>query len=163
MKHALVETDMGWAAIGIEDGKVCAAALPTTRELAEFAIADWGADEPASKEESALFVSLVLRAVAGEDVRLDGNVQIGVGTGFEATSPWNPEHVRRLRGQTSDGFLDCDPASIPSPVREDVRRHAGIADACDMSPRIPEAHEHPGMHEHFFDRPAQLIRAAGGE
>ncbi|MCH8162035.1 MAG: methylated-DNA--[protein]-cysteine S-methyltransferase [Chloroflexi bacterium] len=98
MKHALVETDLGWAAIGIEGGKVCAAALPTTRELAEFAIADWGADEPASEEEAAPFVGLVLRAVAGEDIRLDGNVRIGIGTRFQR-AVW--EGVSRIpKGET---------------------------------------------------------------
>ena len=98
MKHALVETNLGWAAIGIEDGKVCAAALPTTRELAEFAIADWGADEPANNEEAAPFVGLVLRAVAGEDIRLDGNVQIGIGTRFQR-AVW--EGVSRIpKGET---------------------------------------------------------------
>jgi len=98
MKHALVETDLGWVAIGIEDGRVCAAALPTTRELAEFAIADWGADEPAIEEEAAPFVGLVLRAVAGEDIRLDGNVRIGVGTEFQR-AVW--EGVGRIpKGET---------------------------------------------------------------
>ena len=98
MKHALVETDLGWAAIGIEGGKVCAAALPTTRELAEFAIADWGADEPASEEEAAPFVGLVLRAVAGEEIKLDGNVRIGVGTEFQR-AVW--ESVSRIpKGKT---------------------------------------------------------------
>ncbi len=115
MKHALVETDLGWAAIGIEDGKVCAAALPTTRELAEFAITDWGADEPASDEEAAPFVSLVQRAVAGEDIRLDGTVQIGSGTKFQR-AVW--ESVSRIpRGETvTYGELATD-AGYPGAAR----------------------------------------------
>ncbi|MCH7578898.1 MAG: methylated-DNA--[protein]-cysteine S-methyltransferase [Chloroflexi bacterium] len=115
MKHALVETDLGWAAIGIEGGKVCAAALPTTRELAEFAIADWGADEPASEEEAAPFVGLVLRAVAGEEIKLDGNVRIGVGTEFQR-AVW--ESVSRIpKGKTlTYGELAAD-AGYPGAAR----------------------------------------------
>ena len=115
MKHALVETDLGWAAIGIEGGKVCAAALPTTRELAEFAIADWGADEPASEEETAPFVGLVLRAVAGEEIKLDGNVRIGVGTEFQR-AVW--ESVSRIpKGKTlTYGELAAD-AGYPGAAR----------------------------------------------
>ena len=115
MKHALVETDLGWAAIGIEGGKVCAAALPTTRELAEFAITDWGADEPASEEEAAPFVGLVLRAVAGEEIKLDGNVRIGVGTEFQR-AVW--ESVSRIpKGKTlTYGELAAD-AGYPGAAR----------------------------------------------
>ena len=115
MKHALVETDLGWAAIGIAGGKVCAAALPTTRELAEFAIADWGADEPASEEEAAPFVGLVLRAVAGEEIKLDGNVRIGVGTEFQR-AVW--ESVSRIpKGKTlTYGELAAD-AGYPGAAR----------------------------------------------
>ncbi len=115
MKHALVETELGWAAIGIEDGKVCAAALPSTRELAEFAIADWGADEPASEEEAAPFVSLVMRAVAGEEIRLDGNVRIGSGTRFQR-AVW--EGVSRIpKGETlTYGELAAD-AGYPGAAR----------------------------------------------
>ncbi len=115
MKHALIETDLGWAAIGIEDGTVCAAALPTTRELAEFAIADWGAHEPANEEEAAPFVSLVLRAVAGKDVKLDGNVRIGIGTQFQR-AVW--EGVSRIpRGETiTYGELAAD-AGYPGAAR----------------------------------------------
>ena len=115
MKHALVETDLGWAAIGIEGGKVCAAALPTTRELAEFAIPDWGADEPASEEEAAPFVGLVLRAVAGEEIKLDGNVRIGVGTEFQR-AVW--ESVSRIpKGKTlTYGELAAD-AGYPGAAR----------------------------------------------
>lgn len=115
MKHALVETDLGWAAIGIEGGKVCAAALPTTRELAEFAITDWGADEPASEEEAAPFVGLVLRAVAGEEIKLDGNVRIGVGTEFQQ-AVW--ESVSRIpKGKTlTYGELAAD-AGYPGAAR----------------------------------------------
>ena len=115
MKHALVERDLGWAAIGIAGGKVCAAALPTTRELAEFAIADWGADEPASEEEAAPFVGLVLRAVAGEEIKLDGNVRIGVGTEFQR-AVW--ESVSRIpKGKTlTYGELAAD-AGYPGAAR----------------------------------------------
>ncbi len=83
MKHVLIETNLGWAAIGIEDGAICAAALPATREAAELAITDWGADEPASGDEAAPFIDLVMRATAGEDVELDGNIRIGSGTKFQ--------------------------------------------------------------------------------
>ncbi len=115
MKHALIETDLGWVAIGIEHGAVCAAALPSTRELAEFAISDWGADEPADKEEAELFVGLVLRAVAGEDIRLDGNVRIGVGTEFQR-AVW--EGVSRIpKGETvTYGELAAD-AGYPGAAR----------------------------------------------
>ena len=115
MKHALIETDLGWVAIGIEDGAVCMAALPSTRELAEFAISDWGADEPAGKEEAAPFVGLVLRAVAGEDIRLDGNVRIGVGTEFQR-AVW--EGVSRIpKGETvTYGELAAD-AGYPGAAR----------------------------------------------
>ncbi len=83
MKHVLIETSLGWAAIGVEDGTVCAAALPASREAAELAITDWGADEPASDDEAAPFIKLVTRAVTGEDPELDGNIRIGAGTKFQ--------------------------------------------------------------------------------
>lgn len=83
MKHVLIETDLGWSAIAIEDGAVCAAALPASREAAELAITDWGADEPANDDEAAPFVDLVMRAARGEDVELDGNTRIGSGTEFQ--------------------------------------------------------------------------------
>ena len=83
MKHVLIETGLGWAAIGIEDGAVCAAVLPASREAAELAITDWGADEPASEDEAAPFIELVMHAATGEDVELDGNIRIGIGTKFQ--------------------------------------------------------------------------------
>jgi O-6-methylguanine DNA methyltransferase len=49
MKHILMETDLGWVALAIEGGTVCGARLPTTRKLAELAIADWNALEPAER------------------------------------------------------------------------------------------------------------------
>ncbi len=83
MKHVLIETGLGWAAIGIEDDAVCAASLPASRGAAELAITDWGADEPASQEEAAPFIDMVMRAAAGDDIELDGNVRIGTGTKFQ--------------------------------------------------------------------------------
>ena len=79
----MIETRLGWAAIGSEDDAVCAASLPTSRGAAELAITDWGADEPASEEEAAPFIDMVMRAAAGDDIGLDGNVRIGTGTKFQ--------------------------------------------------------------------------------
>ncbi len=83
MKHVLIETDLGWAAIAIDDGAICAAALPASRGAAALTITDWGADEPASDDEAAPFIDMVMRAAAGEDVELNGDVRIGTGTKFQ--------------------------------------------------------------------------------
>ena len=73
MKHALIETDLGWVAIGIEDGTVC------------------------------------------EDITLDGNVRIGVGTEFQR-AVW--EGVSRIpKGKTlTYGELAAD-AGHPGAAR----------------------------------------------
>lgn len=83
MKHVLVETELGWVALAIEDGAVCAAGIPGSRQAAELMITDWGADEPAGKKEAAPFVSLIKRAVAGKPIDLDGSVRIAGGTDFQ--------------------------------------------------------------------------------
>ncbi len=83
MKHILIETELGWVAVGIEGDAVCAAALPASREAASLAISDWGADEPANDEEAAPFIDLVMRAVAGEEIHLGGSVRVGTGTKFQ--------------------------------------------------------------------------------
>ena len=62
MKYALIETKLGWVPIGIEDGAICAATLPTSRDEAHAALAGWGADEPAPKAEAAPLIDLVQRA-----------------------------------------------------------------------------------------------------
>jgi len=83
MKHILTQTDLGWVALAIEGGAVCAAYLPTTRKLAELQINDWGAFEPATPEEATPFVEIIQRAVAGEDIQANGNYRIGTGTAFQ--------------------------------------------------------------------------------
>ena len=60
MKYALIETKLGWVPIGIEDGAICAATLPTSREEAQAALASWDADEPASKPEAAPLIDAAM-------------------------------------------------------------------------------------------------------
>ncbi len=83
MKHVLIETELGWAAIGIEGDTVCAASLPASRQAAELSITDWGADEPASEEEAGPFIDVVMRVISGEDIQLGGSVRLGTGTKFQ--------------------------------------------------------------------------------
>ena len=70
MKFALCETTLGWAAIGIEDGAICAVAMPASRRAAEDAIASWDAEGPADEEEAAPFIDLVQRAANGERIEI---------------------------------------------------------------------------------------------
>ena len=83
MKHALFETKLGWAAIGIEDGKICASILPRSREDAQRAIIAWGAGEPADDAEAAPLIDLYRRAAEGEAVEVDGNLKLVHGTTFQ--------------------------------------------------------------------------------
>ncbi|MEX0785618.1 MAG: methylated-DNA--[protein]-cysteine S-methyltransferase [Dehalococcoidia bacterium] len=83
MKFALCDTGIGWVALGIEDGKICRAALRQTRQDAQHAIVGWGADEPASDAEAAPLVDLAVRAASGEPVELDGMLRITGGTAFQ--------------------------------------------------------------------------------
>ena len=83
MKYALTETKLGWVPIGIEDGAICAATLPTSRNEAQATLAGWGVDEPASKAEAAPLIDLVQRAAEGEDVKTDGMVRLVSGTPFQ--------------------------------------------------------------------------------
>lgn len=83
MKYALTETKLGWVPIGIEDGAICAAALPASRNQAQATLAGWGVDEAASKAEAAPLIDLVQRAAAGEAVKTDGMVRLVTGTPFQ--------------------------------------------------------------------------------
>lgn len=83
MKYALCETEIGWVALGIEDGKIARVALPGRRQDAQNAIVGWGADEPASDAEAAPLVDLVVRAAGGEPVEPAGKLQITGGTRFQ--------------------------------------------------------------------------------
>ncbi len=83
MKYALTETKLGWVPIGIEDGAICAAALPASRNQARATLAGWGVDEAASKAEAAPLIDLVQRAAAGEAVKTDGMVRLVTGTPFQ--------------------------------------------------------------------------------
>ncbi len=83
MKFALFETSLGWAAIGIEDGAICAAELPTSRQGAEDAIAGWDTEGPADDDEAAPLVDLVQRAADGERVDASGVLRLAGGTAFQ--------------------------------------------------------------------------------
>ena len=83
MKFALCETTLGWAAIGIEDGAICSAALPTSRRAAEDAIASWDAEGPADEGEAGPFIDLVQRAANGERVEANGALRLVGGTAFQ--------------------------------------------------------------------------------
>ena len=83
MKYALTETKLGWVPIGIEDGAICAAALPASRNQAQATLSGWGVDEAASKAEAAPLIDLVQRAAAGEAVKTDGMVRLVTGTPFQ--------------------------------------------------------------------------------
>jgi methylated-DNA-[protein]-cysteine S-methyltransferase len=83
MKYALLETKLGWAGIGIENGAISAIELPTSRHAAQEALARLGADEPADKAEAAPLVDLVRRAAEGEEVEADGQVRLSRGTPFQ--------------------------------------------------------------------------------
>ncbi len=98
MKYALIETKLGWVPIGIEDGAVCAATLPTSQDEAHSALASWGADEPAPKAEAAPLIDLVQRAADGEDVKPNGQVRLVRGSPFQR-SVWE-ELLKIPKGAT---------------------------------------------------------------
>ena len=83
MKAAICETRLGWVAMGIEDGAICAATLPTTRTRALETIAGWQTEEQADDAEAAPFIDLVQRAAEGEDVHVNGHVRFARGTAFQ--------------------------------------------------------------------------------
>jgi methylated-DNA-[protein]-cysteine S-methyltransferase len=83
MKYALCETALGWAGIGIEDGAISAATLPTSRREALEEMARSGADGPADPAEAAPLLELVRRAAAGEQIDANGAVRIVGGTPFQ--------------------------------------------------------------------------------
>lgn len=83
MKFALFETSLGWAAIGIEDGAICAAELPTSRRGAEDAVAAWDTEGPADDAEAAPLVELVQRAADGERIDAKSVVRLVGGTPFQ--------------------------------------------------------------------------------
>lgn len=83
MKSALSETKLGWVAIGIEDGSICAATLPTTLRKAKEEIARWHAEEQTDDVEAAPLIDLVMRAADGGDVRPNGQLRIAHGTPFQ--------------------------------------------------------------------------------
>lgn len=83
MRYALCETKLGWAGIAIEDGAICAAALPGTREEAQEVMARHGAVEPADPAEAAPLLDLVRRAAEGEKVAPNGTVRLLGGTPFQ--------------------------------------------------------------------------------
>jgi methylated-DNA-[protein]-cysteine S-methyltransferase len=83
MKHALCETKMGWVGLAIEDGAICAATLPTSREAALEALSREGADEPADGTEAAPLVDLARRVAEGEDVGANGALRLVGGTPFQ--------------------------------------------------------------------------------
>lgn len=98
MKYALIDTKLGWVPIGIEDGAICAATLPTSRDEAHAALASWDADEPASKAEAKPLIDLVERAADGEDVQPNGQVRLSGGTPFQR-SVWE-ELLKIPKGET---------------------------------------------------------------
>lgn len=83
MKFALVETKLGWVALGIQDGAIVAAQLPASRRDAERALQGWGATEPADGREVVPLIDLARRAAEGEDVRVNGHVRLVSGTSFQ--------------------------------------------------------------------------------
>ena len=83
MKYALLETKLGWAGIGIENGAISAIELPTSRQAAKEAMARLGADEPAAEADAAPLVDLVRRAAKGEEVATNGQVRLSGGTPFQ--------------------------------------------------------------------------------
>lgn len=83
MKYALYETKLGWVGIGIEEGTICAAALPASREAALEEMARVGANEPAGAEDAAKFDGLVQQAAAGREVDVNGSVRLVGGTPFQ--------------------------------------------------------------------------------
>ncbi len=93
MKYALLDTKLGWAGIGIENGAISAIELPTSREAAQDAMIRLGADEPADGAGAAPLVDLVRRAVEGEDVNANRRVRLSAGTPFQR-SVW--ETVRSI-------------------------------------------------------------------
>ena len=95
MKYALCETKLGWAAIDIEDGAVCALTLPSSRDAA---LAQVAGSDPADEAEAAPLVDLVRRAAEGEALALNGQLRLTGGTPFQR-SVW--EAMRSIpRGET---------------------------------------------------------------
>ncbi len=83
MEFALCETKLGWVGVGIEDGKICAATVSSSREAAGEAMADRGAAEPADGSGAASLLDLMRRAAEGEDVAVKDVVQPVGGTPFQ--------------------------------------------------------------------------------
>jgi O-6-methylguanine DNA methyltransferase len=83
VKHALCETNLGWVAIGIDRGAICAATLPGTKEAARKAVLEWDAEEPAPPAEARPLVDLIRRAAEGKPVSVNGHVRITSGTPFQ--------------------------------------------------------------------------------
>ena len=83
MKYAVTKTAVGWVGLAIEDGAICGSTLAPTREEVLSWLAQAGADERASRDEAAPFVSLARRAAAGEEVDVHGAVRLVGGTAFQ--------------------------------------------------------------------------------
>jgi methylated-DNA-[protein]-cysteine S-methyltransferase len=83
MQHALCETSLGWVAIGIDRGAICATTLPGTKTSAQQTIVGWHATEAAPAAVARPLVDLVRRAVEGKPVQVNGRVRITTGTPFQ--------------------------------------------------------------------------------
>ncbi len=83
MKFALVETSVGWAGVGFEDGAICAVSISPTRDGAVDDLVRRGADEPAAAAEARPYVDLVRRSAEGGDVDANGRLRIVGGTAFQ--------------------------------------------------------------------------------
>ncbi len=83
MKFALGETKLGWVGIAVEEGKICAATLSSSREAAEEEMAECGAIEPADGAAAARLLDLMRRATEGEDVAVKEVVRPAGGTPFQ--------------------------------------------------------------------------------
>lgn len=83
MKYAVTKTRVAWVGLAIEDGAICGSTLAPTREEVLSWLAQAGADERASRDEAAPFVSLARRAAAGEEVDVRGIVRLVGGTAFQ--------------------------------------------------------------------------------
>ena len=83
MKYAVTKTRVAWVGLAIEDGAICGSTLAPTRDEALSWLAQAGADERASRDEAAPFVSLAKRAAAGEEVDVRGVVRLVGGTAFQ--------------------------------------------------------------------------------
>ena len=80
MQYALCETKLGWAAIEIEDGAICALTLPASRDAA---LAQVAGSEPADEAEAVPLIDLVRRAAEGEAVAVNGRLRLTGGTPFQ--------------------------------------------------------------------------------